>query len=171
MTGCGFLKRSLVVLFLVFILGCIIQDGSVKSGSLKDSPGGSLGLFKERSFAGKQNTSLAALTWLRRQRGVFLGRNTTIFTFFYIFQEPQFWSFQICQYFITFLSGTSGNRRVDSEHGAHLDQPLSLRHDFTICRVGALRIRLGSGRLFWLCKLKFCLTSKNNYKLEKRPTF
>lgn len=31
-----------------------------------------------------------------------------------------------------------------SEHGAHLDQPLSLRHDFTICRVGALRIRLGS---------------------------
>lgn len=37
-----------------------------------------------------------------------------------------------------------GNWRVASEHGAHLDQPLSLRHDFTICRVGALRIRLGS---------------------------
>lgn len=69
MTGGGFVKKRSFVVFLVRFLGFIFQDGRVKSGSLKDSSGGSLGLFKERSFAGKQNTSLAAVTRLRRQRG------------------------------------------------------------------------------------------------------
>lgn len=71
MTG-GWICKNRALLFFFFwffILGFIFQDGGVKSGSLKDGSGGSLGLFKERSFAGKQNTSLAAVARPRRQRG------------------------------------------------------------------------------------------------------